>query len=68
MAIAGSLASERVGRRPLWLTSAIGMLGSFAIITACSAVYAKTGTVAAGRAVMAFLFIYNGFYGALSRR
>jgi len=38
------------------------MLASFIIITACSAVYAKTEAVAAGRAVMAFLFIYFGFY------
>jgi MFS family permease len=61
-AVAGSLASERLGRRFLWLTSACGMLASFIVITACSAVYAKTEAVAAGRAVMAFLFVYFGFY------
>ena len=61
-AMGGSLLCERLGRRFLWLTSAIGMLASFIIITACSAVYANTQQVAAGRAVMAFLFIYFGFY------
>jgi MFS family permease len=61
-AIGGSLLCERLGRRFLWLTSAIGMLVSFIIITACSAVYANTKQVAAGRAVMAFLFVYFGFY------
>ena len=61
-AIGGSLLCERLGRRFLWLTSAIGMLASFVVITACSAVYANTQAVAAGRAVMAFLFVYFGFY------
>ncbi|RSH83869.1 hypothetical protein EHS25_005484 [Saitozyma podzolica] len=61
-AIAGSLACERLGRRFLWLTSACGMLLSFSIITACSAVYSHTQAQGAGRAVMAFLFIYFGFY------
>jgi hypothetical protein len=38
------------------------MLLSFSIITACSAVYSHTQAQGAGRAVMAFLFIYFGFY------
>lgn len=38
------------------------MLVSFSIITACSAVYSHTQAQGAGRAVMAFLFIYFGFY------
>jgi hypothetical protein len=62
LAIAGSLASERLGRRFLWLTSAGGMLASFIVIMACSAIYAQQEIVAAGRAVMAFLFVYFGFY------
>lgn len=62
MAIAGSLSCERVGRRRLWLTSACGMLVSFVIITACSAAYAEKGVKPAGTAVLAFLFVYFGFY------
>ncbi|KAK4684017.1 hypothetical protein P7C73_g6192, partial [Tremellales sp. Uapishka_1] len=61
-AIFGSLMCERLGRRFLWLTSAIGMLASFIVITACSAIYAEHQIIASGRAVMAFLFIYFGFY------
>lgn len=62
LAMAGSLSCERFGRRRLWLTSALGMFFSFIIIMACSAAYADLGKQAAGPAVLAFLFIYFGFY------
>lgn len=45
----------------MWLTSAIGMFFSYVVITACSAAYAN-GHDAAGKAVLAFLFIYFAFY------
>lgn len=51
---------ERLGRRFLWLTSAIGMLVFYIIITACSAVYAKTESVASGYVTIACLFLYFG--------
>lgn len=62
LAAAGALAAERYGRRPLWLISASGMLVSFVIITALSAVFDEHGIKAAGSAVVAFLFIFFGFY------
>jgi hypothetical protein len=62
LAIAGSLSCERFGRRKLWLTSAVGMFFSFVVIMACSAAYAEAGKHAAGPAVLAFLFVYFGFY------
>ncbi|KAK8217449.1 hypothetical protein M8818_001205 [Zalaria obscura] len=62
MALVGAFAAERYGRRPLWLTSALGMLFSFAIITPLAAVYAEDGNDAAGQAVIAFLFVFFGFY------
>ncbi|KAK5685485.1 hypothetical protein LTS10_003564 [Elasticomyces elasticus] len=58
----GALAAEKYGRRPLWLTSACGMLVSFTIVTALSAVFAEHGIKAAGGATVAFLFIFFGFY------
>lgn len=61
-ALGGAMAAERYGRRPLWLISAIGMLFSFCIITALSGVYAEQGDRAAGKAVIAMLFIFFGFY------
>ncbi|KAF2661041.1 general substrate transporter [Lophiostoma macrostomum CBS 122681] len=62
LAGAGAVAVERYGRRPLWLISALGMLASFTIITALSAVFANPGIKAAGSAVVAFLFVFFGFY------
>lgn len=62
LALVGATAAERYGRRPLWLTSAIGMLVAFCIITALSAVYAQNGSHIVGGAVIAMLFIFFGFY------
>jgi MFS family permease len=61
-AIGAALLCEKLGRRPLWLTSAIGMLVCYISITACSAVFAEKGTIGAGYAVIAFIFLYNGSY------
>ncbi|CCT74620.1 related to hexose transporter protein [Fusarium fujikuroi] len=62
LAALGAMAAERYGRRPLWLLSTSGMLASFIIVTALSAVFAEHGTKAAGYCVVAFLFIFFGFY------
>ncbi|CAE6458723.1 unnamed protein product [Rhizoctonia solani] len=35
---------------------------SFSALTACSAIFATTGNAHAGRGVLAFVFIFNGFY------
>lgn len=50
------------GRRLLFLWSGIGMLISYIIWTACSAVFEQTGSVAAGRAVVGFIFIFFFHY------
>ncbi|KAJ0139857.1 Manganese transporter SMF2 [Fusarium oxysporum f. sp. albedinis] len=55
---------DRVGRRVLFLFAGIGMLISFTIWTACSAVYAKTESSAAGIAVVAMIFLFYGVAGA----
>ncbi|WVF71037.1 hypothetical protein IAT40_005834 [Kwoniella sp. CBS 6097] len=62
LAIGGALAIERVGRRPLWLISACGLLATFIVITACSATYAKTESAGAGYTVIAFIFFNMGFF------
>lgn len=53
---------DRVGRRPLWLTSTFGMLMAYCVITALSASFAKTQNHSIGIAVIPFLFIFFGFY------
>lgn len=49
---------DRLGRRTLFKWSGIGMLISFSAWTACSAVFDIEGDAAAGKAVVAFIFIY----------
>jgi MFS family permease len=55
---------DRVGRRTLFLIAGVGMLVSFSIWTACSAVYAKTESASAGIAVVAMIFLFYGTAGA----
>ncbi|KAJ4301733.1 hypothetical protein N0V90_003826 [Kalmusia sp. IMI 367209] len=62
LAAAGAVAAEKYGRRPLWMISAGGMLISFIIVTALSGVFAEQHINTAGSAVVAFLFIFFGFY------
>ncbi|CCA69467.1 related to hexose transporter protein [Serendipita indica DSM 11827] len=62
IAISASMTVEKVGRRPLFVISTAGMLVSYAIIAAMSATYEKTQNSAAGRALLAFVFVFNGFY------
>ncbi|KAF4310523.1 putative hexose transporter protein [Botryosphaeria dothidea] len=54
---------DRLGRRTLFLTAAVGMLVTFSIWTGCSAVYAQTGNKAAGGAVIAMIFAFYGVAG-----
>lgn len=53
---------DRLGRRFLFLTSAVGMLCSYIVITGLSGSFANTGVTAVGTAVIPFLFIYYAFY------
>lgn len=55
---------DRIGRRVLFLFAGVGMLVSFTIWTACSAVYANTGSSGAGSAVIAMIFLFYGVAGA----
>ncbi|KAH9875143.1 hypothetical protein J1614_004633, partial [Plenodomus biglobosus] len=53
---------DRIGRRPLFLISVVGMLCSYAAIMGLSAGFAITKNSSMGVAVIVFLFIYFGFY------
>ncbi|KAF3349883.1 hypothetical protein VD0002_g8163 [Verticillium dahliae] len=55
---------DRLGRRSLFLFAGIGMLLSFSVWTACSAVYEQTGSKPAGTAVVAMIFVFYGVAGA----
>ncbi|CCA69468.1 related to hexose transporter protein [Serendipita indica DSM 11827] len=62
VATGASMTVERVGRRPFFIISTAGMLVSYAIITAMAGTYEKNQSVGAGRTLLAFVFIFNGFY------
>lgn len=53
---------DRIGRRPLFLTSIAGMLVSYCLIMGLSAEFDATKKAGIGAAVIPFLFIYFGFY------
>lgn len=58
----GAMAVDYLGRRVLFMWSSIGMLISYVIWTACSAVFDNTGSKAAGRCVVGFIFIFFFHY------
>ncbi|KAH6952442.1 general substrate transporter [Ilyonectria sp. MPI-CAGE-AT-0026] len=53
---------ERIGRRPLFRVSTLGMLTVFIAWTVASARFQETGASAAGIAVMVLIFVYCAFY------
>lgn len=61
-AVLGALLVDYLGRRTLLITSGVGMLISFIVWTALSANFQQTGSSASGKAVVAFIFIFYGFY------
>ncbi|KAL2831635.1 general substrate transporter [Aspergillus pseudoustus] len=64
VSLAAAFLVDRFGRKTLFMFAGVGMLISFSIWTACSAVYSKTGSAAAGRAVLAMIFLFYGAAGA----
>lgn len=52
----------RVGRRPLLLTSCGGMIIFWTIQTICFSIHQNTGSVPAGYAVVAFIFLFYTSY------
>ncbi|KAI0159303.1 hexose transporter [Pestalotiopsis sp. NC0098] len=61
-ALSAAFLVDRLGRRTLFLWSCIGMLCSYIVWTACSAVNADTGSSAAGIVVVVCLFVYYFHY------
>jgi len=64
MIVAGTMAFmvDRFGRRPLFLVSTTGMLLCFIAWTICSQQNEVEGSVAAGRGVIAMIYLYYTFY------
>jgi sugar porter (SP) family MFS transporter len=62
LACTAAILSEKAGRRRLFLTSTSTMLVFMVLVTICSALYSATRSVAAGYAVIVFLFLFFGGY------
>ncbi|ORY67792.1 lactose permease [Pseudomassariella vexata] len=62
LALTSAFFVERLGRRPLFRISTLGMLFVFTGWTVASALYSQTDAPAAAIAVMALIFIYEIFY------
>ncbi|KAJ5511087.1 hypothetical protein LT330_006222 [Penicillium expansum] len=58
----GAFLIDRLGRRPLFLASAVIMFVSYVLVTALSGSFATTGDSATGAAVIPFLFIFFAGY------
>ncbi|KAA8917451.1 hypothetical protein TRICI_000400 [Trichomonascus ciferrii] len=61
-AAAGAFMVDKLGRRTLFLWSAIGMLIAYVVWTACSAMFDKTSSHGYGVSVVVFIFIYYFHY------
>ena len=61
-ALGAAFLVDRLGRRPLFLWSGIGMLISYVVWTACSAVNTNTGSKPAGIVVVVCLFVFYFHY------
>ena len=60
--LTGAFLAERIGRRRLWLSSFLGMIGANVALTITSAIYAQKGDLGAARASIVFLFFYDAFF------
>ena len=61
-ALGAAFLVDRLGRRALFIWSGLGMLASYVVWTACSAVNSDTGSRAAGIVVVVCLFVYYFHY------
>ncbi|EGV63739.1 hypothetical protein PSN45_004195 [Yamadazyma tenuis] len=60
--VLGAYVSARVGRRPMWMLSIIGMIVVNIPFTALTAEYAKTNSVNVAYGVIVMLFLYDFSY------
>ncbi|KAL1695129.1 general substrate transporter [Schizophyllum commune] len=66
IAISAGLLCDKAGRRPLFLASTIGMTVFWTGQTICFGIHSETGSIAAGHAVVAMIFLYSAFCGSIS--
>ncbi|KAF2195989.1 general substrate transporter [Delitschia confertaspora ATCC 74209] len=62
VSVSCALLVDRVGRRPLFITATASMCIIFVLWTICSSQQETKGSVAAGRAVIAFIWLFSVAY------
>ncbi|GAA5994439.1 uncharacterized protein JCM10292_002066 [Rhodotorula paludigena] len=60
--IVGNIYVNRFSRRFVWLSASFGILLSYTMFTVASAVFNANGNQHAGRAAVAMIFIFSGFF------
>ncbi|KAH9892420.1 hexose transporter [Cubamyces lactineus] len=61
IAIVAGLLCDKIGRRPLFIVSTIGMFVFWVLQTACFALYSVKGDIAAAHTFIAMIFLFYGF-------
>ncbi|KAI1783134.1 general substrate transporter, partial [Ganoderma leucocontextum] len=61
IAIIAGLLCDKIGRRPLFIASTIGMFVFWVLQTACFAVYSETGNITAAHTFVAVIFLFYAF-------
>lgn len=62
IAIIAGLLCDKIGRRPLFIASTIGMFVFWVLQTVCFALYSETGNVTAAHTFIAMIFLFYAFY------
>ncbi|KAA1470430.1 hexose transporter [Dentipellis sp. KUC8613] len=62
LAVSAGFLCDRFGRRPMFITSTIGMTITWTMLTVCTAMYAQHGTAAAAHAVIAMIILHSATY------
>ncbi|KAF7790702.1 hypothetical protein EIP86_001658 [Pleurotus ostreatoroseus] len=62
IATTAGLLCDKIGRRPLFIASTIGMFVFWTLQTACFALYSVHGNIAAAHTFIAMIFLFYGFY------
>ncbi|KAH9859167.1 hexose transporter [Lenzites betulinus] len=62
IAIIASLLCDKIGRRPLFVASTIGMFVFWVLQTACFALYSEHGNLVAAHTFIAMMFLFYTFY------
>ncbi|KAI8972167.1 hexose transporter [Trametes punicea] len=61
IAIIAGLLCDKIGRRPLFIASTVGMFVFWVLQTACFALYAEKGNIVAAHTFIAMIFLFYAF-------